>query len=183
VTSIADLVIQIAGSLLGNLQWLSNVSDHGLGIIFLQETYAPVLLERKCSAQRKTSNNPRLRTLYQAVETMSLRKKLFTNLVRPFRMLATQPIVQFLSVYMAYLYGLMYIVLSTFSALWTQRYHQRLGVGSLHYIALGLGFFLAAQVVPRVGDRIYCRLRDANGGVARAEFRVPPMSVGRVSEI
>ena len=37
-------------------------------------------------------------------------KVLRTALIRPFRLLGTQPIVQALALYMAYLYGLMYLV-------------------------------------------------------------------------
>jgi hypothetical protein len=44
-----------------------------------------------------------------------------TALQRPFILLGTQPIVQVLACYMAYLYGLMYLMLSTFPMLWTGR--------------------------------------------------------------
>lgn len=94
-------------------------------------------------------------------------------------MLFTQPIIQFLALYMAYIYGLMYLVLSTFPDLWTKVYHQSTDIGSLNYIALGLGFFLGSQIAPRLSDRIYKRLQSRNKGIGRPEFRLVPITFGR----
>ncbi|KAK7525828.1 MFS multidrug transporter-like protein [Phyllosticta citriasiana] len=155
-TSIADAIIQISG------------------LFFLQETYAPVLLNRKAAALRKETNNPALHTEYETPDK-SLSTVLGTALIRPFRLLGTQPIVQFLAVYMAFLYGLMYLVLSTFPTLWTKTYNERIGIGGLNYISLGLGFFLGTQISAPINDRIYARLKARNNGVGRPEFRVPLM--------
>ncbi|KAI9338063.1 hypothetical protein DFJ73DRAFT_618482, partial [Zopfochytrium polystomum] len=57
---------------------------------------------------------------------------------RPFILLFTQPIVQIVSLYMAYIYGLLYLVLSTFTQLWIERYHESVAVSGIHYLALGL---------------------------------------------
>lgn len=145
----------------------------------MQETYAPILLRRKCAHLIRQTGNRSLHTKFDTTDKVPFVTKMQQNLVRPFRMLGTQPIIQFISVYMAYLYGLMYIVLSTFTTLWTEKYHESLGIGSLNYLALGLGFFLAAQVTPRVGDRRYKKLTANNNGERLPEFRVPPMWIGR----
>lgn len=57
-----------------------------------------------------------------------------------------------MSFYLAYNFGILYIVLSTFATLWTERYHQSVSVSGLHYIALALGYTLAAQVGARITD-------------------------------
>lgn len=73
----------------------------------------------------------------------------------------------------------MYLVLSTFPTLWTQVYGFNTGIGGLHYIALGIGFFLGAQACAPLQDRIYARLkRRYNVNVGRPEFRVPMMIPG-----
>ena len=79
---------------------------------------------------------------------------------------------------MAYLYGLMYLVLSTFPPLWTDNYHENLGIGGLNYISLGLGFFLGSQVCAPLNDRIYRWFRARNNGEGKPEFRVPIMNAG-----
>lgn len=107
-------------------------------------------------------------------------KHLRTALIRPFRLLGTQSIVQALAIYMAYVYGLMYLVLSTFPRLWTDVYGESVGTGGLNYISLGLGFFLGTQIGAPLNDSIYRRLKAKNGGVGRSEFRVPLMVPGSI---
>jgi hypothetical protein len=105
----------------------------------------------------------------------TLLKTLEVALQRPFKLLGTQPIVQVLACYMAYLYGLMYLMLSTFPLLWSDRYHESVGIGSLNFISMGLGFFIGTQTCAPLNDAIYRRLKKRNGGVGQPEFRVPMM--------
>ena len=126
-TTIADALIQASG------------------FFFLQETYAPVLLHRKKKELIKSTGNEALFTEYDHPER-TVGKTLQISLIRPFKLLGTQVIVQVLAVYMAYLYGLMYLVLSTFPSLWETEYHESVGIGGLNYISLGVGFFLGTQI-------------------------------------
>ncbi|KAK4981934.1 hypothetical protein LTR28_002885, partial [Elasticomyces elasticus] len=115
-----------------------------------------------------------LRTEYDTPDK-TFTSVLSTALIRPFRLLGTQPIVQVLAVYIAYVYGLMYLVLSTFPRLWTEIYHESIGIGGLNYISLGLGFFSGTQVCAPLNDRIYRRLKKRNNGIGKPEFRIPLM--------
>ncbi|KAJ5118393.1 hypothetical protein N7526_010030 [Penicillium atrosanguineum] len=137
-----------------------------MGLFFLRETYAPPTPEKPCSELQK-------KTLIQVLRTA---------LVRPFRLLLTQPIVQCLACYMAYLYGIMYLVLSTFPTLWTspEYYNESIGIGGLNYISLGLGFWAGSQICAPLNDRIYRGLKARNDNVGRPEFRVPLLIVGAV---
>lgn len=110
-----------------------------MGFFFLQETYAPTLLRKKAARMRKETGDERLHTQYDSEKKIS--KVLGVALKRPFVLLGTQVIIQIIAVYMAYLYGLMYLVLSTFPGLWTNVYHENAGIGGLNYISLGIGFF------------------------------------------
>jgi len=157
--SIADFLIQI------------------VGFFFLRETYAPVLLERKTERLRKETNNPKLRSEFDRGDK-TLYAVLKTSFSRPFILLGTQPIIQALAVYMAFLYGLMYLVLASFPSLWENQYHMKLQIGSLNYIALGLGFFLGAQICAPLNDKIYRKLKIKNNNTGKPEFRVPLMQVG-----
>ncbi|MCJ1312107.1 hypothetical protein MMC25_005781 [Agyrium rufum] len=160
-TSIADFIIQVSG------------------FFFLQETYAPLLLQRKKDKLIKQTGNTKLHTPFEHPDR-TLGKTLRIAFVRPFRLLGTQVIVQVLAVYMAFIYGLIYLVLATFPQLWTVRYGENVGVGSLNYISLGLGFFLGAQTAARLNDKIYKRMKKSNNGVGKPEFRVPLMIPGSI---
>ncbi|OCK89376.1 MFS general substrate transporter [Cenococcum geophilum 1.58] len=149
------------------------------GIFFLQETYAPKLLKRKADRLRKETGNNALHTEYETPDK-TLFNILKTALTRPFRLLGTQPIIQVLAIYMAYLYGMMYLVLSTFPGLWNDRYHESIGIGGLNYISLALGFFLGTQICAPINDRIYRKLRKRNNNVGKPEFRAPLMIPGSI---
>ncbi|KKK14522.1 MFS multidrug transporter, partial [Aspergillus ochraceoroseus] len=159
-TSIADGVIQVAGFFL------------------LNETYGPKILRDRAKKIRAETNDPAYQTEIER-QGKPLSEVLRTALVRPFRLLGTQPIVQALALYLAYTYGLMYLVLSTFPTLWTSPdyYNESTGIGGLNYIAIGLGFWGGSQICAPLNDRIYRRLKARNNGVGRPEFRVPLLVV------
>jgi multidrug resistance protein len=153
-----------------------------MGMFFLQETYAPVLLAQKKKRLIKETGNSSLHTEYDHPDR-TLTKTLSTALTRPFRLLATQIIVQVLALYMMYLYGTMYLVLSSFPTLWVNTYGQGTGTSGLNYISTGIGFFLGAQICAPLQDRIYAYLKRRyvpNNGPGRPEFRVPIMIPGAV---
>ncbi|KAH8885852.1 MFS multidrug transporter-like protein [Thozetella sp. PMI_491] len=155
-TTIADAIIQVAG------------------FFFLQETYPPVLLDRRKMSLIEETGNLELYTEFDSPHH-TIWTKLQISLTRPFILLGTQPIMQVLAVYVAYLFGLMYLLLSTFPKLWETRYGEPVGIAGLNYISLGLGFFLGTQICAPLQDRIFCFLKARNDDVGKPEFRVPLM--------
>lgn len=154
-----------------------------LAWFFLRETYAPILLSRKKKRLIKETGNTALHTEHDHPERTHLRT-LVIALTRPFRLLFTQPILVFLALYMTYLYGSMYLVLTTFPTLFSDVYHQSPGIQGLNYISLGLGFFLGTQICAPLQDRIYTGLKRRHGITDREpgvpEFRVPMMIPGAI---
>ncbi|KAJ4983434.1 major facilitator superfamily transporter [Stagonosporopsis vannaccii] len=144
------------------------------GFFLLQETYAPKLLAWKRDKLVRESGNQALHTEYDSPDR-TLATTLKIAMQRPFILLGTQPILQVLACYMAYLYGLMYLMLSTFPRLWTGTYHMSTGIASLNFISMGVGFFLGTQITAPLNDLLYRRLKKRNGGVGKPEFRVPIM--------
>lgn len=160
MTSILDFAIQI------------------FGLFFLRETYAPQILSRKAAHLRQTTGEKGFRTEFEASE-ISVAAKLRTSFLRPIRMLFTHPIIQILAVYMSFLYGLVYLLLTTFPALWTQAYGEKTSIGSLHYITLALGCLAGSQFGGMFSDRIYKHYTSiSENNTGRAEFRVPLIFCG-----
>ena len=159
--SIADALIQI------------------FGLFLLRETYPPQILHVKARKLRKETGRQSLHTEFEHPER-SLANTLQRALVRPVRLLGTQPIVQVLALYMAYIYGLVYLLLSTFPRLWTERYHESIGIGGLNYLSIAIGFFVAVQICGPASDRIYRRLKVRNGDVGKPEFRLPLLFPGSI---
>ena len=188
IYSLAPLIGPAAGPIAGGfisenttwrwVFWAVSIADaviQGFGLWFLQETWAPKLLEQKAKRLRKETGNNELYA--EMSNRQSVVKKLETSLARPFRLLFTQPIIIALAVYMAYLYGLVYLVISSFSALFTSPayYNESTQIAGLNYIALAVGYFFGAQITSRFNDWLYRRLKKRNGGKGKPEFRIPVM--------
>ncbi|EFY89913.1 MFS transporter, putative [Metarhizium acridum CQMa 102] len=99
---------------------------------------------------------------------------------RPVRMFATQPIVACIAVYMAYLFGTLYLMFATFPDIWTKVYGQSKGVGGLNYLSIAIGCFAGIFLQLKMVDRVYGALKSRNGGVGRPEFRMPSLAIGSV---
>ncbi|QGA12702.1 hypothetical protein EYB26_000346 [Talaromyces marneffei] len=152
------------------------------GLFILQETYGPKLLNRKAKKLRKETQDLSWHTEYEDT-SRTFTTILSTAMCRPFILLATQPIVQALALFMAYIYGLMYLMLASFPTVWTgpDYYNESVGIGGLNYISLGLGFFIGSQISARLIDLVYRRLKARNGGVGAPEFRTPLLGIGALA--
>ncbi|KAJ5886155.1 Efflux pump vrtL [Penicillium subrubescens] len=152
-----------------------------MGLFFLRETYGPRILRDRAKRIRKETGDATWQTEAE-MQKKTLAQVLRTSLIRPFRLLLTQSIVQVVACYMAYIYGIMYLVLSTFPSLWTGKdyYNESIGIGGLNYISLGLGFWCGSQLCAPLNDRIYKRLKARNNGIGRPEFRVPLLGVAAI---
>eukprot|EP01114_Cavostelium_apophysatum_P018837 TRINITY_DN5918_c0_g1_i1.p1 TRINITY_DN5918_c0_g1~~TRINITY_DN5918_c0_g1_i1.p1 ORF type:complete len:534 (+),score=74.70 TRINITY_DN5918_c0_g1_i1:173-1774(+) len=150
-----------------------------LGVIWLHETFAPVLLQRKRNRLAKETGNKELITELEAKQKkISLGRLLMINLKRPFAMLFTSLIVFMLSLYMGIIYGILYLMFTTFPSLFQIGYGMETGISGLNYLGPGIGFTIAAIIGAKVSDRIYIKMKQDNGGVGMPEFRLPPMIVG-----
>ncbi|KAI2631804.1 MFS general substrate transporter [Hypoxylon sp. NC1633] len=148
-----------------------------IALIFLHETYEPRREYLRNRQGRKSSDtaNPMTNSRYSF-------RLVGKSLQRPFRMLGTQAIIQLLAVYMAILYGTMFLFLFMYPVLWSQQYHESVGIGSLNYISFAIGLILGVNVAGHLNDYIYIKLksRKSANGIGRPEYRVPPMVIGTI---
>lgn len=157
--------------------WLTSLASGATIIVtylFLPETYEPAIKER---IERK-SNSSQTSVTQEMGRITRFVNLVLPNLQRPFRMLGTQIIVQLLSIYMALLYGLLWLFLFIYPKLWTEVYHQGTRTASLNYLSFGSGLLIGANVGGQINDRVYTYLKARNKGVGRPEFRVPGMAIG-----
>jgi MFS transporter, DHA1 family, multidrug resistance protein len=85
-----------------------------LALFFLEETYPPLILVRKASELRRLTKNWRIHAKQEEIE-VDFRELIIKNVGRPLRILFTEPIVLLISIYMAFLYGLLYTFLTAYS--------------------------------------------------------------------
>ena len=143
-------------------------------LIFMRETFEPVLLERKTKRLRKETGNPNLRSkLDSGIPT----KDFFTRaLIRPTRMLIFSPIVLLLSIYMAVVYGYLYLLFTTLTLVFEEKYHFSQGTVGLSFLGIGVGSMLGLVIFGIFSDKVVKKLSAK--GEMKPEYRLPPLVPG-----
>ncbi|MCJ1435467.1 hypothetical protein MMC27_004840 [Xylographa pallens] len=151
----------------------------GLDLIFLEETYPPVVLVGKAAELRRRTKNWGIHAKQEEIE-VDFRELVSKNFSRPLRILVTEPIVLLLSIYMAFIYGLLYLFLTAYPIVFQQIHGFSGGVGGLPYFGMIIGMLIAGMVIV-LGQPSYARKLAANNDVPIPEWRLPPMIAGGVS--
>ncbi|KAF2794387.1 MFS general substrate transporter [Melanomma pulvis-pyrius CBS 109.77] len=147
-------------------------------MLFIRESYAYVILQRKANRLRKETGNLNLRS---ALDTGRTPQELFKfSIVRPLKMLFLSPIVFLLSLYMAIVYGYLYLLFTTFPRVFEIQYGFSVQSVGLTYLGTGVGSFIGLLFCGAVSDRAVKILTKQNGGIAKPEYRLPTMFVGAI---
>ncbi|KAG0706897.1 major facilitator superfamily domain-containing protein [Suillus ampliporus] len=148
-----------------------------LGIPLLRETYGPVIRLRR----NKMAPNTEKTTAAYPISTAHHMDKwtyLWINLKRPIIILTRSFICFVLSLYLALISGIYYLMFTTFPDLFSGVYHFSVGIGGLSYLGIGLGSILASAIGAKLSDKIYIYLATKNGGKGKPEMRVPTLIFG-----
>lgn len=141
-----------------------------------QETYAPLILFRKARRLRTQSGDHRYHTTNEKlVEGRSAFWVLRWSLSRPIRLLLFHHIIQIQACLSGLSYGILYLVLSSYSDLWTSTYHESVSTSGLHYISVCVGEVIGAQIGGFLMDHIFARLKARANGITKPEHHVPVM--------
>ncbi|TCD61154.1 hypothetical protein EIP91_008834 [Steccherinum ochraceum] len=154
-----------------------------LGIIVLEETYAPLILERKAKAHKLILEKKGvLAPEVHVAGVMKQHWKLLVRkaLIRPFQLFFGEAIIQVFGIYMAFIYGLLYLFLTSMPGIFKGIYGQSVGIAGLHYIALALGIVVGSLANAMLLNKVYNYCRKRNGGQSKPEFRLPLMIPGSV---
>ncbi|KAL9052055.1 MAG: hypothetical protein Q9162_005626 [Coniocarpon cinnabarinum] len=153
--------------------WLCTIAAGAVTVLFLifnKETYAPVLLERKAKRLRKETGNPHLRSRMDSGLTPAAAFR--RAIVRPLKMLVFKPIVLFLAVYVAVVYGYLYLLFTTLTEVFQESYHWKTGIAGLSFLGIGIGNFVGVFTFAVGSDR-NLKKRKARGEQLKPEHRLP----------
>lgn len=148
----------------------------GLMIIFYKETYPPAILVTKAGRLRRETHDWRIHAKQEEVE-VGLHDLITNNFSRPLRMLVSEPIILLMTVYMSFVYGLMYAFLGAYPLVFQGVHGMNKGVGGLPFLGLIVGQ-VAAGIYIMLTTPQYNKKLDANNGVTLPEWRLPPVVVG-----
>lgn len=164
-----------------------------LDVIFIDESYPPVLLTRKAQALRKATGNWALHAEWEEKEVVIAELAVKYGL-RPLQMLAT-PICLCITIYTSFLYALYYASLASFPIIFQSTRQWNAFTGSLPFLALLLGVAFGAVLNLFLGRRSGTRDAAAaaeaaagakeknknDGSHASPEARLPPMMIGSIA--
>ncbi|KAL8781743.1 MAG: hypothetical protein Q9213_005880 [Squamulea squamosa] len=151
----------------------------GLDLLFLEETYPPIVLQQKAAMLRRRTLNWGIHAKQEEIE-VDFRELVTKNFSRPLRLLVTEPIVLLLSIYMAFIYGLLYLFLTAYPIVFQRIHGFNPGVGGLPFFGMILGQ-ISAGIYIALTQPAYNRKLEANGGIPIPEWRLFPVIVGGVS--
>ncbi|KAJ5937996.1 hypothetical protein N7454_004338 [Penicillium verhagenii] len=118
---------------------------------FVPETHGPTLLERKAARLRKETGNMEYRSRLD--DGIPPKQRFLQSLVRPTTMLLFSPIVSSMCIYIAVLYGLLYILFTTFTEVFEGQYGFSSGASGLSFLGSGVGMLLGLLYAGTLSDR------------------------------
>ncbi|KAF3482250.1 putative transporter [Arthroderma uncinatum] len=124
----------------------------GIGTaIFMKETNAAILLQRKAERIQRETGNANLAPKRSKREA---RRQLLHNIIRPVKMLVFSPIVLLLCLYAGIVYGLIFLLFTTFPHVFQGTYGFNSGTSGLAYLGLGFGMMLGLVVFYLSSDKL-----------------------------
>jgi len=151
----------------------------GLDFLFLSETYPPVILVEKAAELRRRTLNWGIHAKQEEIE-IDFSELINKNFSRPIRLLLFEPIVTLLSIYMAFIYGLLYLFLTAYPFVFQGVHHFNAGQSGLAFFGMITGQLLAGVAV-LLQQPWYQRKLAANNGVPVPEWRLPSVIAGGVT--
>jgi DHA1 family multidrug resistance protein-like MFS transporter len=147
-------------------------------LVFLPETSSKNILYRRAQRLRKLTGNDRLKTeaeiAFQHVTVVKIAKM---TIVRPWVLTFTEPLIFLLHMWVALIFGILFVWFESFPLVFIGIYGFNLGENGLAFVGLMIGGL--ASVPPFVW---YCRAVqekqfNEKGQIIKPELRLPPSMV------
>jgi DHA1 family multidrug resistance protein-like MFS transporter len=145
-------------------------------ILFEVETHHPIILVEKAREIRRRTGIWGIHAPHDEF-TLSIKEIVENNLTRPIKMLFQEPILFFITLYNAFIYGMIYLFLEAYPIVFAEGYGMKPGVAELPYFGLVIGQFFGGFFCIW-SEKAYNRKMKESGGKIIPENRLPPMIVG-----
>ena len=148
-----------------------------LAFLICSESYAPVLLQRKAAKIRFETKNW---AIHAPADESQVNINAIVNkyLFRPFIMMALEPILVLITLYMSIIYGILYLFLEAYPVAFQEVRGWNGGVGSLPFLGITIGVVIGVAIITYTSNTRFKRKMEANGGKPIPEERLIPMIVG-----
>ncbi|KAK7445520.1 hypothetical protein CaCOL14_002101 [Colletotrichum acutatum] len=143
-----------------------------VSILVLRETYPPAILEYKAGRLRKKTGNQEIRSRLEQKTRMS--EKLRLAAMRPIKLLVATPVVTLNALYIAISYGILYLLVATFTFVYTEHYGFDESSSGLSFLPAGIGMVVGVIGFGQLTDLIVKRTK-ARGLEYKPEDRLKPI--------
>ncbi|KAF2849323.1 MFS general substrate transporter [Plenodomus tracheiphilus IPT5] len=145
-----------------------------MSLVLMSETYAVVILQRKTKRLRAKTGNEKLRSKLDS--DLSPTDLFKFSIVRPAKMLTRSMICFAISLYVAITYSYLYILFTTFTAVFTEQYGWHDGIVGLSFLGIGIGSVVGQVAYIYYGNKVVNK--HIERGDFRPEHRLYMMTVG-----
>ncbi|THX05056.1 MFS general substrate transporter [Aureobasidium pullulans] len=148
-------------------------------VAIVKETYGPTLLRKRAAKKRKETGDPRWWSRFD--EKKAFLPLLKVNLSRPFVLMVTEPICIFWDVYVAIVYGTLYLSFVAYPIVFQQQRGWSPGLGGLAFCGIGIGNLLTILLEPACRRLINSHSKDPETGDIPPEAMVSVICIAAVS--
>ncbi|CAG9950683.1 unnamed protein product [Clonostachys rosea f. rosea IK726] len=142
-----------------------------LTFFFLSESHHPTIQKKMVKKGLRPSDE------ISEEQGPHFKTVLLRSLTRPMRMLFRSPIVAGLSLYLALIYGYLYLLFTTFSTVFPEQYGFGIDILGLAFLGMGVGCVLALVLLSWMSDWVQDKLTKKHGGT-KPEYRLLPIVIG-----
>ncbi|KAI3390895.1 hypothetical protein diail_8440 [Diaporthe ilicicola] len=145
-------------------------------LFLMKETYAPVILERKAARLRKETGNEMLRSKLDV--GLSPKDHFYRSIIRPLKMLVRSPIVALFAIYIAVVYGYLYIMFTSMTEVFQKVYGFSTSITGLVFLGMGVGSMAGLAYFSATSDRYIQKMAKKEGKGMKPEYRLRQLPVG-----
>lgn len=151
-------------------------------MLTIKETYTPEILKQRAARVRNESGDPRWWSRYETTaDQKSLQwRNVCDNLMRPVILFFTEPIVWFINIWNAVIYGILYLSFVAYPIIFSVERHWSPGMSGMSYLGIGVGIMLAIASEPLLRRLINMQACDPLTGRPYPESAALVMVIGSV---
>ncbi|CAI7676275.1 unnamed protein product [Penicillium manginii] len=158
--------------------WLTLIASSFFGLlalIIVPETYGPKLLQMRAARLRRETRNWALHSFLDEHEP-SMSDIVYKYLLRPFQMLAMEPILICITIYLALIYGILYLFFEAYPVSFSEvRGWESEGIAALPFIGIMIGVLCGVTLIIYTTKTRFARKLKKHGRVVPEERLVPMM--------
>ncbi|KAG4031158.1 hypothetical protein MFRU_010g02830 [Monilinia fructicola] len=150
-----------------------------IGGLTIPETYSPVILRRRANKMSSMTGKVYKSKIEVDYGSKSLSSEFKTALSRPWILLFTEPIVFLLSLYMAIIYGTLYMMFGAFPIVYQVERGWSAGIGGLAFCGVAVGMMFAV-LYSLWDNKRYNATAARHNNAAPPEARLPTAIIGSI---